>query len=256
LQEATTTLQEWAQHLSSQHVAFVSPESASSSLTAGQPSSSHGEAADWLISQSLFSSNTDHVEFLPAEEASIDQFSHLSLPTTNVHFLQTPAASLSLPIPGTDLTHPHPASSHGMTYPQRPEHLRPTIGDTFLDGPPPPFTGTHSPDTLPPDESQQQQATILPGLTLSRSKRRTPPACQADDDDTLDKRRRNNAAARKYRQRKIDRIKELEDQVADIGRERDELRIRLARHEAETAALREILRLQGGRPGERPGVNS
>ncbi|KAJ3492736.1 hypothetical protein NLG97_g5181 [Lecanicillium saksenae] len=54
---------------------------------------------------------------------------------------------------------------------------------------------------------------------------------------------RNKVAAQKYRQKKLDRIAELEVEVTDVKRERDELRIQLAKQEAETAALREMLRL-------------
>ncbi len=57
------------------------------------------------------------------------------------------------------------------------------------------------------------------------------------------RRQRNKVAAQKYRQKKVNRIKELEAEVAEARRGRDELRIRLARHEAETAALRGLLRL-------------
>ena len=83
----------------------------------------------------------------------------------------------------------------------------------------------------------------LPGLTLPKPKRALPNS--PSDPDSVEKRQRNNLAARKYRQKKVDRIKELEDQVEEVKRERDELRIRLARQEAETAALREILKLKG-----------
>ena len=64
-----------------------------------------------------------------------------------------------------------------------------------------------------------------------------------DDPDVALKRARNNIAAKKYRQKKIDRITELETEVADVRTERDELRVQLARVEAETTALRELLRL-------------
>lgn len=53
-------------------------------------------------------------------------------------------------------------------------------------------------------------------------------------------------AAKKYRQKKIDRIQELEEEVDEVRKERDELRIRLARQEAETKALREMLKLKMG----------
>lgn len=58
------------------------------------------------------------------------------------------------------------------------------------------------------------------------------------------KRHRNTVAARKYRQKRLDRIKELETALDEVSRERDDLRLRLARQEAEAAALKEILRLK------------
>lgn len=74
----------------------------------------------------------------------------------------------------------------------------------------------------------------------------TSPSHQAKDDPTVTlKRQRNTLAARKYRQKRIDRIAELEDAVNKLKAEKDELRIKLARQEAETAALREMLRAKG-----------
>lgn len=63
------------------------------------------------------------------------------------------------------------------------------------------------------------------------------------DPELVLKRQRNKVAAQKYRQKKLDRISELELEVTDVKRERDELRLRLAKQEAETAALKEMLRL-------------
>ncbi|KAK4238514.1 hypothetical protein C8A03DRAFT_43745 [Achaetomium macrosporum] len=67
-----------------------------------------------------------------------------------------------------------------------------------------------------------------------------------DPQDVVLRRQRNNLAAKRYRQKKIDRIEELEKEVEQVKLERDELRIRLARQEAEVAALREMLQMQKG----------
>ncbi|KAI0182090.1 hypothetical protein GGR52DRAFT_568293 [Hypoxylon sp. FL1284] len=67
------------------------------------------------------------------------------------------------------------------------------------------------------------------------------------DPATALKRQRNNVAARKYRQKRIDRISELETELKEVKEERDDLRIRLARQEAETAALRSMLRISSGK---------
>lgn len=70
---------------------------------------------------------------------------------------------------------------------------------------------------------------------------------QADEDaDVVLKRQRNTIAARKYRQKRLDRIKELEDALESMTQERDDLRLRLARQEAETAALKDMMRMRSG----------
>jgi len=48
-------------------------------------------------------------------------------------------------------------------------------------------------------------------------------------------------AARRYRQRRLDRLADLERQLAEVTSERDDLRVKLARREAEVGALREVL---------------
>lgn len=66
-----------------------------------------------------------------------------------------------------------------------------------------------------------------------------------EDDQVVIKRQRNTLAARKYRQKRVDRISELESAVERLKAEKDELRLKLAKSEAEAAALREIMRIKG-----------
>ncbi|GAB1312525.1 hypothetical protein MFIFM68171_02735 [Madurella fahalii] len=80
----------------------------------------------------------------------------------------------------------------------------------------------------------------------SSSDGRVSKRSAAIDPEIISRRQRNNIAAKRYRQKKIDRIQELEDEVAQVKEERDELRIRLARQEAEVAALREMLNMKNG----------
>ncbi|CAK7566185.1 MAG: hypothetical protein SEPTF4163_004122 [Sporothrix epigloea] len=78
----------------------------------------------------------------------------------------------------------------------------------------------------------------------ARVKRASPADAGDDNDndpDVLLKRQRNSLAARKYRQKKLDRISELEIEVGQLQGERDALRIQLARQEVETATLRNLL---------------
>lgn len=70
-----------------------------------------------------------------------------------------------------------------------------------------------------------------------------------EDVDVILKRQRNTIAARKYRQKRLDRIKELEDALDAMTQERDDLKLKLARQEAETAALKEMMRMKSGQEG-------
>ncbi|KAJ9644018.1 hypothetical protein H2199_003885 [Coniosporium tulheliwenetii] len=65
-----------------------------------------------------------------------------------------------------------------------------------------------------------------------------------DPETVARKRQRNTLAARKYRQKRLDRIMELEQALHDMTQQRDDLKLQLARQEAETKALREMM---GGR---------
>ncbi|OTB11301.1 hypothetical protein K445DRAFT_215925 [Daldinia sp. EC12] len=94
-----------------------------------------------------------------------------------------------------------------------------------------------SPPTMPESSSGPSQQ------PSAKAKSQSPPV----DPATALKRQRNNAAARKYRQKRIDRITELETELRSVKEERDDLRLRLARQEAETAALRSMLQLNSGK---------
>lgn len=119
-------------------------------------------------------------------------------------------------------------------------------------GPPSPQDGALVPGLkLPQARSskpgRRPAAASLSHVTEGRITKRTAstPALSPDDDpEVVSRRQRNNLAAKRYRQKKIDRIEELEDEVKQVKEERDDLRIRLARQEAEVAALREMLKMQ------------
>ncbi|KAI1498595.1 hypothetical protein F5X99DRAFT_431590 [Biscogniauxia marginata] len=156
------------------------------------------------------------------------------------------------------------------------DDLLPACDSTFLFNQPPPPTALAAPQldssipttstattatmsnvsnafpTSPPSavssSSRQGGQTQQPDYNSSSSnsnKRRSPQADDVDDVDpvTALKRQRNNVAARKYRQKRIDRINELETELQEIKEERDDLRLRLARQEAEAAALRSMLQM-------------
>lgn len=63
----------------------------------------------------------------------------------------------------------------------------------------------------------------------------------SDEVQAVIKRQRNTMAARKYRQKRLDRISDLERALCEMTGERDDLKLQLARREAEVEALREML---------------
>ncbi|KAI0593168.1 hypothetical protein F4775DRAFT_579226 [Biscogniauxia sp. FL1348] len=129
----------------------------------------------------------------------------------------------------------------------------PDQSDSFPPMSPPPASSASS-----THGGQQQQLDIQgngSGSNNSNNKRRSP----VDDDVdpiTAIKRQRNNVAARKHRQKRIDRINELEAELQEVKDERDDLRIRLARQEAETAALRSMLQMNNSRASSNADVGA
>jgi len=81
----------------------------------------------------------------------------------------------------------------------------------------------HSPDHSPPRQKHGTQDAIPSRVEL------------------LEKRRRNNIAARKYRQKRLDRIDELEKALADMTKQRDEFKEKAMRQDAEMSVLRKII---------------
>ncbi|SPN99154.1 uncharacterized protein DNG_02189 [Cephalotrichum gorgonifer] len=111
-------------------------------------------------------------------------------------------------------------------------------------------TFTHSqhshsrPTASPPSTSTTSPTPSLPPFKNDSAIRKR---AKEEDDDAAVKRQRNTLAARKYRQKRLDRIKELEEALEEMTRERDEFRIKLARQEAETEALKMMLKLKADR---------
>ncbi|KAL9112334.1 MAG: hypothetical protein Q9227_003452 [Pyrenula ochraceoflavens] len=66
-------------------------------------------------------------------------------------------------------------------------------------------------------------------------------ASSPKDTALADRRRRNNVAAAKYRQKKLDRIGDLEKALEEVSKERDDLRLQLARRDAELEVSRRLL---------------
>lgn len=65
---------------------------------------------------------------------------------------------------------------------------------------------------------------------------------QSEPSYKVQKRKRNTEAARRYRQRKEDKVAQLEEALKAMTDERNELSLKLARAEAETNVLRSMFK--------------
>ncbi len=95
----------------------------------------------------------------------------------------------------------------------------------------------------PAYKPQGSPASTTSGSSRRRGRLPTPVDHDAGDQDsqTIIKRQKNTMAARKYRQKRLDRISDLEHSLSDMTDQRDALKLQLARKEAEVDALREML---------------
>ncbi|KAM0427934.1 hypothetical protein ACHAPT_007394 [Fusarium lateritium] len=136
------------------------------------------------------------------------------------------------------------------------------IGEDFLSREPPLINITNSQQQqptpsppLPPPTTTNNKSPSIPGTSTfslhpspaassssaSSSSRKRKSSPEDESAAVALKRQRNTLAARKYRQKRLDRISELEAALAAMTGERDDMRLQLARREAEVDALREML---------------
>jgi len=156
-------------------------------------------------------SATPHVGASPLDNSIGQPFPFIDTPPPNL-FDTFPDAFLSVQLDPTFGS----SDSSNSNSPNQPPPLDMSVRTTVPSGAPP----SHRPS---------------PNSDGRDSEIATPHA------DKVLRRQRNTIAARKYRQKKVDRIDELENLLKEMTRERDDLRIRLARQEAETEALKSIM---------------
>lgn len=91
--------------------------------------------------------------------------------------------------------------------------------------------------------SEQRSTKKRPPPEDTLSGRTTSPQSESSCDPTeqIVKRQRNTEAARRYRQRKVDRVTELEEALAAMTKERDDFKLKLARSDAEVDVLRRLV---------------
>lgn len=108
-------------------------------------------------------------------------------------------------------------------------------------------SGAIVPETLPSLSTpayKPKASPASPDSGSSRKRGRLPTPVEdlgEEDSEVVIKRQRNTMAARKYRQKRLDRISDLERSLSDMTQQRDDLKLKLARKEAQVEALREML---------------
>ncbi|KAE8556988.1 hypothetical protein EYB25_001694 [Talaromyces marneffei] len=78
------------------------------------------------------------------------------------------------------------------------------------------------------------------GLNLSSNN----SAQDSEEERIVEKRRRNTMAARRFRQRKQDHVSDLQSQLSKVTKERDDLKLQVAKWEGEVMALRKLLEMK------------
>ncbi|KAJ2974658.1 hypothetical protein NUW58_g8588 [Xylaria curta] len=195
----------------------------------GDPSSVAPLTEDWLYGYGLGEGSSSGVEVDGSLDGGLDLAIDWSL--TDLGSSQD-----TTPILGTELS---PATSL--------DDILPPDDSTFSLFNPLPVPTMPSTTSIPTTQSDHYPLSS-PTVNYDQvqqpatGKRRSPPV----DHVTALKRQRNNVAARKYRQKRIDRINELELELDEVKQERDDLKLRLARQEAEAAALRTMLQMKTG----------
>ncbi|KAL2847679.1 hypothetical protein BJX68DRAFT_109376 [Aspergillus pseudodeflectus] len=106
-------------------------------------------------------------------------------------------------------------------------------------------TGTGMTLTTPPEPGPGPQTRsnllLLPKSTATSSPTGTPFDSSLAKTRGVSKRQLNTEAARRYRQRKVDRMNQLEEELELIKKERDELRMRVSKLAGETEGLKSLL---------------
>jgi hypothetical protein len=159
-------------------------------------------------------------------------------------------ALLTAPDPGTPMGHQSLSQSH--TFPQTNFYdtslvsTNPQFQQNDLNAPLTSITATNS--NPRPALSQPTTTTLQPQPQPPRPKpstTHTSPSSStspASPSSKVHKRTLNTLAARRYRQKRVDQMAELEQKLRESEKEKEELQMRVARLEGEVEVLRGLLR--------------
>jgi len=108
---------------------------------------------------------------------------------------------------------------------------------------PPEYSSMKSLSQSVEQSSNSSTATLSPGTPISKSKSTKSTSSKGGqvDNSRIQKRTLNTLAARRYRQKRLDQMSELEGVLKETQAERDALKVRVARLEGEVDVLRGLL---------------
>ncbi|CBF85607.1 hypothetical protein AN1812.2 [Aspergillus nidulans FGSC A4] len=174
----------------------------------------------------------------PASSSGSDQFNDLTTAAGYPSITTTTADDIDWTALGCLPQSEHPANSLGS----QSQGLTPSV-----DSPDPPFNSTQ-PRILTTDLSTTHITTTkpiqpqpMPSVTSLSTSRESSPK-EKEHLSRITKRQLNTLAARRYRQRKLDKVAQLEEELAAVKRERDELKMRVSKLEGETEVLRSMVK--------------
>jgi hypothetical protein len=106
-----------------------------------------------------------------------------------------------------------------------------------------------------PAKQTPSSSTVSTKISSKTNKRSRPDpspvdssnSAQDSEEERMEKRRRNTMAARRFRQRKQDHVADLKERLDNVTKERDDLRLQVAKWEGEVMALRKLLDNARGR---------
>jgi len=168
------------------------------------------------VNNSFTSTTTEEDDFL----------NFLASPSTAV---ASSTSSIFTP-PGSEEPILPPVINHALTTPPLSSCLTPL--DAF------------SPSNVTSSASRKRKAE---DLTSPQPKELAPIIIDEDDDDRDVKRKRNTAAARRYRQKKQDRMKELEEELEAVKAEREHFRQLAIKNEMEAQKWHSVVQLMKGK---------
>ncbi|GME55577.1 hypothetical protein GTA08_BOTSDO03523 [Neofusicoccum parvum] len=205
----------------------LSPPDLLAPFTELPPASVPDLPLDFFDPQNNQPSNNDWLAALDGGSAGIDSSPDLSTENISSAMLNESFLSTTLnPLFLDSASITEPSSSSSSSAPSSRTSPSSTSGSSF---------SADAPTAPAPSSSSS---------TTKTTKRKRAAVADEDGDakdDLTEKRRRNNLAAAKYRQKKVDRISELEGALADVEKERDELRLQLARRDAELDVMRRMM---------------